>query len=95
MRSEGTMKVVVFEGHMERFGQDEMKACATLLSQAAEWLRGECVEKVQVSAKRKEFREITGIQITFVVEPIIEGSGADYCGDIARLFLHFDDNEKG
>jgi hypothetical protein len=96
MRSEGTMKMAVLEEHVEQSSQGEMKACASLLGQAAEWLRGESVREVQVSAtKKRKNREITRIQMTFEVVPIIEGSGMDYCGDLARLYLHFDDNEKG
>ena len=94
-RTIGTTKVAVFETKLEgTAANDEMLACADLLGQAAEWLRSESVRQVQVSSKKHGRHCIYDLALTFRIKTLISGSGPDYEGEIAQLFVCFDDNEK-
>lgn len=99
MKTEGTMKMVVFERNLSSFSEigdaGAMRAYADLLGEAAEWIRSEMVRPVQVSAKKKEMHRVHNVMVGFTTEAILESSSADYAGETLRLYLHYDDNEKG
>ena len=91
MRTDGTMKVAVFET-MISFDQDKdaMLAMASLLGEAANWIRDESVKEVQISKSKRGNHRLYNIMMNTDYEQETDESGV-----AVRLILHYDDNEKG
>lgn len=91
MRTDGTMKVAVFEETTNTASDKEtMLATANLLNEASNWIRDRSAREVQTSTKKRGFHRMYNIMTT-VTETILEDAG----GSVVRLFVHYDDNEKG
>lgn len=87
-RTDGTMKVTVFEQKTEGISdRSEMLAIANLFGEAANWLRGEVVREINTVGKKRECHRMYRVMTTLTY------SGDD--NDIITLYIHYDDNEKG
>jgi len=89
-RTCGTMKVAVFERSIELdHDKDFMLAVASLLGDAANWIRDESVCEIQTSNNKKGFHRLYNIMLN-----LDHQQDSDESGVTVSLFLHYDDNVK-
>lgn len=85
MRTDGTMKVAVFEEDITDIGI--IFGLALLLEEAARWLRAESVRPVQTSSGPK-YHQMYNVQLGLEVD-----GDDDTEKFTAQLFVHYNSNE--
>lgn len=94
MRTEGTMKVVVFE--IDSTKESTATAVGKLFSEAVSWLQWVSLEEIQVGPKKKGKRQLRNLSLSLseiFEEKIPEGEDGYDTSSTMQLFIHFDDNE--